>query len=84
MNGVVDGLIGKTTVFDLEPPGFSTEMLAPPGCASKLAGTAAVNCVGLVKVVLRDDPFHCTVAPEIKLEPNTPSVNPGPPAVAEV
>ena len=47
-----------------------------------LAVTAAVTCEALTNVVLRDEPFHCTVAPDTKPLPFTVRVNAGPPAVA--
>src|SRR5258708_5055402 len=71
------------TVVERDPLRFKTETLAAPGCASRLAGTAAVNCVGLPNVVVSESPFHCTVAPVTKFAPVTLSVNPAAPAVAE-
>jgi hypothetical protein len=46
------------------------------------AGMAAVNCVLLTNVVVRFEPFHCTVEVMRKLVPFTVSVNAGPPAAA--
>ncbi len=37
----------NTTGGELAPPGFPTVMSTVPGNAIKLAGTEAVNCVGL-------------------------------------
>src|SRR5437899_4360961 len=71
------------TVLERDPLRFTTEILAAPGCASRLAGTAAATCVALTNVVVRESPFHCTMAPEAKLAPATLSVNPWPPAVAD-
>ena len=76
MNGVVAGSMGKMTVLERDPLRFKTEMLAAPGCASRFAGTAAVNWVAPPNVVASESPFHCTVAPEVKLAPATVSVNP--------
>jgi hypothetical protein len=45
---------------------------------------AAVNWVEETYVVVRLDPFQSTVEPETKAVPFTVSVNPAPPAVAEV
>ena len=44
---------------------------------------AAVNWAEETYVVVRLDPFHCTVEPDTKPVPFTVSVNPAPPAVAE-
>lgn len=89
--GLSDVMTGPTTVTGLTVnvspleaglPGFTTVMLALPAFAIRLPGTAAVNCVPLTKVVESGEPFHCTAAPETKLEPLTVSVNVGPPIVA--
>jgi len=65
-------------------PGFCTLTGVEPGIATSLDEMAAVSCVLLTNVVARAPPFHCTVAPETKLEPFTVSVNPGWPAAALV
>lgn len=77
----VTGLILNGSALEAVLPGFTTVTLALPAFVIRLAGTAAVNCVPFTKVVESGEPFHCTVAPEAKLEPLTVSVNVGPPAV---
>jgi hypothetical protein len=59
-------------------------MLAVPDEAISLTEIEAVSDVALLKVVGRSDPFHRTVEPETKLEPETVSAKAGPPAFAEV
>jgi hypothetical protein len=44
---------------------------------------AALNCVGLMKVVTRAVPLRFRVVPEMKPDPVARRVNPGPPAVVE-
>ena len=78
----VTGLILNVSALEAVLPGFTTVTLALPTFATRLPGTAAVNCAALTKVVVSGEPFHCTVAPETKLEPLTVSVNAGPPTVA--
>ena len=78
----VTWLILNVSAFEAALPGFTTVTLALPAFAIRPPGTAAVNCVALTKVVESGEPFHCTVAPEAKLEPLTASVNVGPPIVA--
>ena len=60
-----------------------TVTLAVPAEAMSLAKIEAVSLVALLKVVVRSDPFHATVAPDTKLEPLTVRVKPGLPATAE-
>lgn len=64
--------------------GLKTVTLAAPAAAMSVAGIAAVNCVALVKVVVRLFPFQRTVAPLTKFAPVTVSVKPWPPATAEL
>jgi hypothetical protein len=45
---------------------------------------AAVNCVALTNVVVRELPFHCAVDPLIKLVPVNVNVNAAPPAPVDV
>jgi hypothetical protein len=77
-------LIGKLTAFDAAAPGLITVMLALPTALTRLAGTEAISCVELPKVVERDEPVHCTVAPERKPVPFTVSEKASPVAVAEL
>ena len=83
-------IVGVGTVMlkadgdDALPPAFVTVILALPEVAISAAGTAAVNCVELTKVVTSPVLFQVTVAPERKLVPFTVSVNADPPAVAEL
>lgn len=62
--------------------GSLTTMLAVPAVEMSFPGTVAVSSVLLTKVVCRFEPFHCTVAGELKPVPFTVRVNVGPPAVA--
>src|SRR5665213_2765515 len=89
--GLSDVTTGPTTVAELilnvsaleaVLPGFTTVTLALPTFEIRLAGTAAVNCVALTKLVESGEPFHCAVVPKTNLEPLTVSVNVGPPTVA--
>jgi hypothetical protein len=50
-----------------------------PAEAISVAGTDAVSCVTLTKLVDRAVPFHSTAAPETKLVPFTVSANAAPP-----
>jgi hypothetical protein len=76
----------KLTAFEEPPPGrgLFTVMLAAPAAVMSLAKIEAVSDVALPKVVVRSDPFHRTVEPETKLEPETVRVKAGPPAFTEV
>ena len=78
--------IVKLSAFESPPPGpgLLTVMLAVPAETISLAEIEAVSVVALLKVVGRSDPFHRTVEPEMKLEPDTVRVKAGPPAFAEV
>jgi hypothetical protein len=73
----------KVVALDALPPGSVTVMLTLPAAAIRLAGTGAVSCVPLTEVVLRDSPFHSTLAPERNPAPFTVSVKGAPPAVTE-
>jgi hypothetical protein len=77
-------LMGNVVAVDALPPLLVTVILALPGLAIRLAGTVAVNCVELTKVVVSAVPFQFTVAPEKKSVPFTVSVKSGPVAAAEV
>jgi hypothetical protein len=73
----------KGTAFDVTPV-VTTVICAVPGIESRLAGTAAVNCVADTKVVLSDEVFHCTAEAAPKLVPLTVRVKPDAVAVALV
>ena len=60
-----------------------TVTFAVPGLVTKLAGTMAVNCVMLTKVVDRLDPLHATNEVFKKPVPFTASVMEGPPGAAK-
>jgi hypothetical protein len=78
-------LIANDAAPDVPPPGLGllTVMLALPAVAMFVAVTAAVSCVADTNVVVRLEPFHCTVELEMKLVPFTASENAPPPAVAK-
>jgi hypothetical protein len=76
------GLMVKVEAGDV-PRGSATVTLAVPAVAIRLAGTAAVSCVALTKVVVRAVPFQFTVAPETKLVPLIVSVKAALPAVID-
>jgi hypothetical protein len=84
--GARGGEIVKLKAFDKPPPGegLLTVMLAVPAETMSLAGMEAVSLVALLKVVVRSDPFHRTVALETKLDPLTVRAKPGSPASAEL
>jgi len=69
--------------FETSPPGLRTVTFAVPGVAKLEAGTIAVNCVVVMKVVTRSTPFHCTVESRLKFAPVAVSVSAGEPACAE-
>ena len=79
-------LISNLAAVDVPPPGAGllTVTVAVPAVAMSEAGTAAVNCVSLTKVVLKAWPFHCTADEATKLLPLTDSVKAGPPEVTAV
>ena len=51
------GITVKFTAFDMAVPVFVAVMGMVAGCRIRLAGTAAVTCVALTKLVLRPAPF---------------------------
>jgi len=82
--------IVKLAVLETPPPGFWTVMLALPIFAIRVPGTVAVNCVPFKKLVTSGEPFHCTVAAEVKIPPEERKLLPktvrlkvDPPAIAE-
>ena len=56
---------------------------ALPGVAMSEAGICARSCVALRKVVVRFTPFQRIVDPLTNPLPDTVSVNPGPPPLAD-
>ena len=70
----------------MPPPGVGLKTVteAVPAEAMSVAGTIAVNCVALPKVVVNAAPFHFTTEALMKFVPVTVRVNAAPPAVAEV
>ncbi len=79
-------VIVKVWALEVPPPGveFTTVTWAVPADAMSVAVIAAVNWVEETYVVVRLDPFQFTTEPDTKPVPFTVSVNPAPPAVAEV
>ena len=70
--------------FETIPPGFVTATNWLPGVPIRLAGTNAVNCAALTKVVAKAKLPIWAVAPERNPVPLTVRVKPGPPAVTEL
>lgn len=70
----------KVTELDPCPDGLARLICADPGCAIAEAGTVAVTCVALPKVVLKGVPFNDTTAPETKPVPFTVRINAALPA----
>ena len=83
---VVAALMVNVSGVDVPPPGVGVNTVteAVPAVAMSPAGTAAVNCVALPKVVVRAVPFHCTTDVLMKFVPVKVNMKAGPPAVAEV
>jgi len=78
-------VIVKVSELDAAPPGFRTVTDADPGAAIRLAGTCAVNCDELTKLVPDNaDPFHTICAPDKNPCPLSVNVKAAPPAIAEV
>src|SRR5262249_62343208 len=77
-------VIVKDRALDTDPSGFATVTCAVPAAAMSAAPIVAVSCPALTNVVARALPFHRTLAPLTKFEPVTVSVNPAPPAGAEL
>ena len=64
-------------------PGIWMAICTVPGLASREAGTGAVTCELLTRVVFREVPFHRMIAPVVKPAPLAVSVKLCPPAVHE-
>ena len=69
-------VIVKTIPDDVPPPGAGlvTVTVAVPTMETSPAVMAALNCVVLMKVVTRFDPFHCTCEEGMNPLPLTESV----------
>jgi hypothetical protein len=81
---IVDaGLVVNVEPAEVTPP-VVTVTLAVPEVAIRLAGTCAVNCVGLTYVVVNAVLPHLAVVAEVKFAPEIVNVNAEPPAVAEL
>ena len=79
IEGVPSAVAGVERVngdaFDA-PSEFDTVIPVVPGNAAAVAGTAAVSCVALTKVVGCGVPFQFTTASLVKFVPFTVSVKP--------
>jgi hypothetical protein len=69
-------------VGETAEPGISMATCTVPVVARSEAGTGAVNCMLLTRVVFRAVPFHRISAPVVKPCPLAVIVKPGPPTVA--
>jgi hypothetical protein len=81
----VDDPTTKSTELEVPPPGAGVKTLteAVPGLCRSPAPIDAFSCPELIKVVVRDTPFHWTTELATKLVPLTVKVIPALPAVAE-
>ena len=70
-------------VADDVPAVSATVRAAVPAVVIRLAGTAAISCVELTNVVLKEVFPHSTDAPDAKLVPFTVSAKPALPAVTD-
>ena len=77
-------VIVKTSEPLVPPPGVpvNTVIFAVPAVVISAAGTVAVNCVELPKLVDRSTPFHLTTEPLMKLLPVIVIVKAADPATA--
>jgi len=78
---VVGAETEKNRRFEVPPPGLGLDTVieAVPAVAMFEAGTVAVNCELLTKVVLSGVPFQLTTDPETNPVPLTVSVKLDPP-----
>ena len=78
------GVMVKGKAELVPPPGSGVKTVTDtdPAAIKFVAGTSAVNCVGLIKLVARSTPFHLTTEPLTKLLPVTVSVKAALPAIA--
>ena len=79
---LVPAVIVKAAVFDVAPLAI-TAIVADPALEIRLAPTEAVSWLALTNDVGSAAPFHTTVAPPVKPEPLTVSVNPALPDCAD-
>jgi len=88
--GLSELMVGVALIVNVAAPDVAphppTVIKAVPGVAMSEAGTVAVSCLELTKVVTNGFPFQYTVSPWMKslLGPFTVSVNCGPPAPVQV
>ena len=75
------GVMVNVTALEAGPDGLAKVICADPGCAMSVAGTPAVTCVPLTKVVVSAVPFNDTTAPDTKPIPFTVKVKVVPPAL---
>src|SRR4051812_12040782 len=80
--GTPGGFTVNVAPFETPPPGavFSTVTCTFAAAATSAALIAAASCDVLTKLVVRAEPFHCTVLAPTKLDPFTVSVNAALPA----
>ncbi len=76
----VGAVIVRVTEFDAGPDALASVIDTDPGCAIMPAGTPAVTCVPLTKLVTSGVLLNETVAPATNPVPFTVSVNVGPAA----
>jgi hypothetical protein len=79
---VVTFVLFGLDVGDTAEPGMSIATCTLPAAVRSEAGTTAVSCTGLTKVVVSPVPFHRMKAPETKPVPLAVMVKPCEPAVA--
>jgi hypothetical protein len=79
-------MIDRLVELEFPPPGagLKTLICAVPAEARLATGTVAVSWVELLKLVIREAPFHCTADAEMKFIPLTIKENGSWPATAEV
>ena len=80
---IVTGVIWNVSALDGAVPGLVTVMLAGPAEAINAAGTDAVSCVVLTKLVTSAVVLKRATEPEKKPAPVTASVKAGPVAVTD-
>ena len=76
-------VIGNVAVLEVTPLGLIRVTMAAPAAATRFAGTVAVACVALAKVVERGEPFQRRTQLVAKLTPVAVRVNDAEPSVAE-